>query len=82
MSPIVRALRERIESVLARVRPFLYEDGGTIELVDLTDDGVVTLRISGAACGCPMSYMALTAGLESSLLEEIPEIRRVEAVRR
>lgn len=62
------------------VRPFLQEDGGDVELVNVTDDGIVELKLTGACATCPMSIMTLRAGIERALMREIPDVRRVEAV--
>ena len=69
-----------VEEALAKIRPNLQADGGNVELVDVTDDGVVKVRLTGACCGCPMSQTTLSAGIEKTLKEEIPEIKKVEAV--
>lgn len=73
-------MRERVEEVLAKVRPALQADGGNVELVEVTDDGVVRVRLQGACKGCPMAAMTLKGGIERMLLKEIPEVKRVEAV--
>jgi Fe-S cluster biogenesis protein NfuA len=65
---------------LETVRPFLQEDGGDVELVNVTDDGIVELKLTGACATCPMSIMTLRAGIERALMREIPDVRRVEAV--
>jgi Fe-S cluster biogenesis protein NfuA len=74
-------MREQIEAVLARVRPCLQPDGADVEIVSLSDDGVVTLRITGECCGCPMTKVALLEGLEATLRSEVSGLRRVEVVR-
>ena len=71
---------ERVEEVLNKVRPYLQEDGGDIELVDITDDGIIKVKLTGACQGCPMSQMTLRAGVERALISELPEVKRVEAV--
>lgn len=73
-------LRERVESALNEVRPSLQADGGNVELVDVTDDGVVKVKLQGACAGCPMSQMTLSQGIERHLKEIVPEVKRVEAV--
>ena len=73
-------MRERVEKVLAKLRPYLQRDGGDIELVDVDEDGVVRVRLTGACVGCPMSQMTLKMGIERELKKEIPEIKRVETV--
>ncbi|MGE4553292.1 MAG: NifU family protein [Desulfovibrionaceae bacterium] len=73
-------MREKVEAVLATVRPALQADGGDVELVDVTDDGVVQVRLQGACKGCPMSQMTLKNGIERIILKSVPEVKRVEAV--
>ncbi len=73
-------LREKVESALDDVRPSLQADGGNVELVDVTDDGVVKVKLQGACAGCPMSQMTLSQGIERHLKEIVPEVKRVEAV--
>jgi Fe-S cluster biogenesis protein NfuA len=71
---------ERVEEVLNKVRPYLQADGGDIELVDITDDDIIKVKLTGACHGCPMSQMTLRAGVERALMSELPEVKRVEAV--
>jgi len=73
-------MREKVEKVLEAVRPFLQADGGDVELVDVTDDGIVKVRLTGACGSCPMSTMTLKMGVERKLKEEIPEVKAVEQV--
>ncbi len=74
-------MREKVEAVInERIRPALARDGGNCELVDVTDDGVVKLRLTGACAGCPMSQMTLKMGIEAELKEQIPEVTSVESV--
>ncbi len=73
-------MKERVEAALDKVRPFLQADGGDVELVEVTPDGVVKVRLTGACGGCPMSQMTLKHGVEKVLREEIPEIKEVVAV--
>jgi Fe-S cluster biogenesis protein NfuA len=64
--------KERVESVLARVRPFLQADGGDIELVDVEGNSA-RIRLTGMCAGCPSAHMTLQVGVETALREEIPE---------
>ncbi|MFB0520858.1 MAG: NifU family protein [Desulfatiglandales bacterium] len=73
-------LREKVESALNEVRPSLQADGGNVELVDVTDDGVVRVKLQGACAGCPMSQLTLSQGIERHLKSIVPEVKRVEAV--
>ena len=70
-----------LERTLDRIRPFLAIDGGNVELVRLTDDGIVEVRLTGSCLDCPMSRMTLRAGIERALLLEHAEVRRIEQVR-
>ncbi|MDP2923666.1 MAG: NifU family protein [Candidatus Omnitrophota bacterium] len=74
-------LEEKVEKVLAEIRPMLEADGGNVELVGVTDKGVVKLRLSGACGCCPMSTYTLKMGIEQKLKEEIPEVVCVEQVK-
>ncbi|NUN69853.1 MAG: NifU family protein [Bacteroidetes bacterium] len=73
-------MNEKVQRSLETVRPFLQADGGDVELVRVTEDGFVEVKLTGACVGCPMSRMTLRAGVERRLLKDIPEIRRVEQV--
>ena len=73
-------MKERVETALDKVRPFLRADGGDVELVEVTPEGVVKVRLTGACGGCPMSQMTLKHGVEKVLREEIPEIKEVVSV--
>jgi len=73
-------MREKVEAVLNQIRPALQADGGDVELVDVTKEGLVKVRLVGACAGCPMSTMTLALGIERTLKEHMPEIKRVEAV--
>lgn len=73
-------LKEKVTQALERVRPYLIADGGDVELVSVSEEGIVEVRLTGACVGCPMSQMTLRAGIERSLMREIPEIKRVESV--
>ncbi|KPK30188.1 MAG: nitrogen fixation protein NifU [Nitrospira bacterium SG8_35_1] len=73
-------MREKIEEVLGRVRPMLQRDGGDVELVDVQDDGIVKVRLTGACSGCPMSTMTLKNAIEDTIKKEVPEVKAVEQV--
>ena len=73
-------LKEKVEETLDMVRPQLEADGGGVDLVEVNDDGVVSLRLTGACAGCPMSTMTLKMGIERVLKKQVPEVKRVEAV--
>ena len=73
-------MRERVEAVLNEIRPSLVADGGNVELLDVTDDGVVKVRLTGSCGGCPFALMTLKGGIERILKQEIPEVKEVQAV--
>jgi Fe-S cluster biogenesis protein NfuA len=73
-------MREKVEAVLGNIRPALQNDGGDVELVEVTDDGIVKVRLQGACGGCPMASMTLKNGIERVLKESIPEVKEVVAV--
>jgi len=73
------AMREKIEAAIDRVRPALQADGGDVELIEV-QDGVVSLRLTGACGGCPMATMTLRNGIERIIKEEVPEVKEVVAV--
>jgi len=73
-------LLEKVKATLERIRPYLQADGGDIELVELTDDFKVKVRLMGACSGCPFSMQTLKAGVEQAVLKEVPEIVGVVAV--
>ncbi len=73
-------VKEKLQQALEEIRPSLQADGGDVEIVDVTDDGVVSVRLSGACRGCPMSQMTLTQGVESRLKAAVPEVKSVVAV--
>ncbi len=73
-------MKERVEQSLEKIRPALQADGGDVELVEVTDEGVVKVRLVGACRGCPMSQLTLTNGVERVIREEVPEVVRVESV--
>jgi len=73
-------MRERVESVLNRIKPSLQADGGNVELVDVGEDGVIKVKLTGACGACPMSQMTLKMGIEKLLKEEVPEVVEVISV--
>ncbi|MBK7258062.1 MAG: NifU family protein [Ignavibacteriae bacterium] len=73
-------IEQRIQIALDKVRPYLQEDGGDVELVRMRDDGILEVSLTGTCKRCPMSLMTLRAGVERAVMKDIPEIRRVETV--
>ena len=74
------SLTERVSQALEFCRPYLKADGGDVDLVRLTEAGIVELRFKGTCVGCPMSNMTLRAGIERTVMHYAPEIKRVELV--
>lgn len=73
-------LKERVEMALESIRPALRADGGDVELMDVSEGGKVTVRLTGACGSCPMSQMTLKMGIEERIRELVPEINEVESV--
>ncbi len=73
-------MREEVEKSLEEIREFLKIDGGDVELVDVSDDGVVKVRLVGACAGCPFSAMTIQMRVEKTLKEQVPGVTRVENV--
>jgi len=73
-------MKEKIEAALEKVKPFLLADGGNVELVDVSEDGVVKLKLTCACYGCPMATMTLHQSIERVLREEVPGIKEVIAL--
>jgi Fe-S cluster biogenesis protein NfuA len=74
------ALRSKVLDALDQLRPFLHADGGDMELVDITDDAIVQVRMLGSCSDCSMSQMTIKGGLEEALKMAAPELKGVEAV--
>ena len=70
-------IKERVIKALNKVRPYLQSDGGDIELIDVSDDMEVKVKLTGACHGCPYSVQTLKAGVEQAIMKEVPEIKRV-----
>jgi Fe-S cluster biogenesis protein NfuA len=73
-------MKERVQKAIDSIRPSLQADGGDVELVDVSEDGVVKVRLRGACSGCPMSQMTLKMGIEKIIKKEVPEIKEVISV--
>jgi Fe-S cluster biogenesis protein NfuA len=73
-------MKERVEKVIDQIRPNLQADGGDIELVEVTADGVVKVKLQGACHGCPGAAMTLKMGVERMLKANVPEVKSVENV--
>ena len=73
-------MREKVEKALEKIRPMLMADGGNVDLVEVTDDGIVKLKLTGTCGCCPMSQMTLKMGIEKLLKAEVPQIKEVVAI--
>ena len=73
-------MREKVEAALEKIRPMLMADGGNVELVDVTAEGEVKLKLTGSRGCCPMSQMTLKMGIERILKQEVPEVKEVIAI--
>jgi Fe-S cluster biogenesis protein NfuA len=73
-------MREKVQAALDQVRPNLQRDGGDVELVDVTEDGIVKVKLTGRCHGCPMSQMTLKMGIERVLKASVPEVKTVVSV--
>jgi Fe-S cluster biogenesis protein NfuA len=73
-------MREKIEAALDKIRPQLQADGGGVELVDVDENGLVRVKLTGACGGCPMAQMTLKQGVERVLKMQVPEVKSVESI--
>ncbi len=73
-------LYKEVESALNEIRPYLQADGGDIELLDVSEDYVVTVRLQGSCYGCPMSLQTLKGGVEVAIKRVVPQIIEVVAI--
>jgi len=75
-----KTLKERVETALEKIKPALQVDGGNVELVEITPEGIVKVKLTGACYGCPMSQMTLKMGIGRSLKKEVPEVKDIVEV--
>jgi len=73
-------IKQQVEQALDKIRPFLQRDGGDIQLIDVTEDGIVKVQLTGACQGCPMSQMTLKQGVERALMKEVPSVKEVQSI--
>ena len=71
------SITARVQAVVDWLRPIIQSDGGDVELVNVSEDGVVQIRFHGACIGCPSAGMTLREGLERNIKEKVPEVREV-----
>lgn len=72
--------KSKVQETINTIRPLLQRDGGDVELIEITDDGIVKVKLVGACGTCPMSTLTLKNGIEAKLKQEISEVKAVEAV--
>jgi len=70
-------IKARVEKSLEKIRPYLIADGGNIEIIEITDDMVLKVQLTGACHGCPFSMQTMKAGVEMAVKNEVPEIKEV-----
>ena len=73
-------LLKKVEESLDTMRPYLNDDGGNVEVVEITDDMIVRVRLMGACSTCPQSFMTMKAGIEEAVRRSVPEIKGVIAI--
>ena len=73
-------LKDKVVEALNKIRPLLQRDGGDVQLVDVQENGIVKVKLTGACSGCPMSTMTLKNAIEAAIKEEVPEVVSVESV--
>jgi len=74
------SLKERVEKALDSVRPQLQADGGNVELIDISEDGIVKVALTGACGSCPMSSMTLQHAVADAVKRAVPEVKEVRSV--
>ena len=70
----------RVKNALNQIRPYLQQDGGDVEYIDMTNEGVVMVRLQGHCGTCPHAMQTLKQGIESAIKKVIPEVKSVERV--
>jgi Fe-S cluster biogenesis protein NfuA len=80
MSENKAELIKKIENIIEQIRPYLQQDGGDIKFVELTDDNIVNVELTGACGSCPYSTMTLKNGVEAAVVKALPQIKSVEAI--
>jgi Fe-S cluster biogenesis protein NfuA len=73
-------MKEQVQKAIEKIRPNLQADGGDVELIDVDEDGVVKVKLTGACHGCPMAQMTLKNGIERFLKQEVPGVQSVVSV--
>ncbi|TET18118.1 MAG: NifU family protein [Candidatus Cloacimonadota bacterium] len=73
-------MKEKVEKIIKKIRPYLQHDGGDIKLVSVSNDGIVRVKLTGACKGCPMAAITLKNNVEANIKREIPEIKKVLSI--
>lgn len=73
-------MKSEVLKALNNIRPYLQADNGDVELIDVTDEGIVKVKLLGSCESCPLSIMTLRAGIERAIMKDVPAVRRIEAV--
>lgn len=73
-------MRDQVQKALNNIRPFLQADNGDVELVEVSEDGIVKVKLLGACETCPLSVMTLRAGIERAIMNEVPSVKRIAAI--
>ncbi len=73
-------MKAEVQKAIEKVRPGLQADGGDVELVEVTDDGIVKVKLTGACHGCPMAQMTLKMGIEKIIKQQVPSVKEVVSV--
>ena len=73
-------MKDEVQKALNNIRPYLQADNGDVELVDVSEDGIVKVKLLGACKDCPLSVMTLRAGIERAIMREVSSVRRIESV--
>lgn len=73
-------LEDKVKAALEDVRPSLQADGGDVEFVSVSDEGIVQVKLTGACGSCPMATMTLKMGIERYLRDNVPEVKEVVGV--
>ena len=76
----INEMKDKVKKALEDIRPSLQSHGGDVELVEVTEDGIVKVRLKGHCCGCPHARITLSEGIERQLKDAVPEVKSVEAV--
>lgn len=76
------ALHQKVEDALNTIRPYLEADGGNVAVVEITNDQILKLELTGACKTCNMSHMTMKAGIEETIKRAVPEIKEIQSVNR